>query len=166
MILKSLNKDSILEQLVEFYYKHDKFQTVYLNIPEAKALYTALFEQNRLCLCMNGEKLLGCGEHFRIGYEEWGRIICGESIYKNLSTWQIKYGPIAYVGNVTIHPDHRNSFVMKELTRQFFVANKDAKYFVGRAFRKRHQPIKVFDFHESYLKWTKDSLKEELHHGR
>lgn len=147
----------LLEQLVGFYYKHDKFQTAYLNIPEAKALYTALFEQNRLCLCVVDGKLLGYGENFRIGFEELGRIICGECIYQHLKDWQIENGPIAYVGNVTIAPEHRGSFVMKELTRQFFTANRGAKYFIGRAFRKRHQPIKVFDFHESYLKWSKET---------
>lgn len=147
----------LLDQLVEFYYTHDKFQTRYLPYESVWKLYNALYVQNRLCFVIEDEKLIGYGEDLRLGFEEFGRIICGENVYNHLWDWEICDGPIAYVANVTIAPEHRSTKVLKELTRQFFIKNKDAKYFVGRAFRKRHQPIKVFNFHESYLKWSKEA---------
>ncbi len=152
-----IDKESILEQLVGFYYKHDKFQDAYLNIPEAKALYKALFERNLLCLSVNPEgKLLGYGEAFRISYETFGKIICGWNVYRHLEETDLETGPIAYVANVTIAPEHRGSGVLKDLTSQFFQKMLGATHYCGRAFRKRHQPVKVFDFHESYLKWIKE----------
>jgi len=155
-MIQLLADPTILKQLVEFYYRHDACQTSYMPYDNAYELYKTLFERNRLCINVKNGELRGYCESFRIGFEEFGKIICGINVYQHLNDWNLYNGNIAYVANVTVAPAHRNSEVIKELTKDFFTLNQGADYFVGRAFRKRHQPIKVFDFHESYNKWIKE----------
>lgn len=150
-------KTALIDSLLEFYYKHDAFQSVYLPKEEVREIYEALIDEGRIHTCFSNGELVGYGESFRLSYEDFGKIICGWNIYPHLRTTDLQNGPIAYVANVTILPEYRSSEVMKVLVKQFFQRNLGAKHYCGRAYRKKHQPLKVFDFHESYLKWSKEA---------
>jgi len=150
----------IIDQLLEFYYKYDKFQTGYLKEEEARKIYETLLSRNRLHLYLdNSGRLLGYGESWRIDYWILGRLICGENLYGELDTIDIENGDIAYLQNVTIHPDWRNTTVLKMLRNDFFSRNFNCKYFIGHAKRKKTQPVKVFTRQEAFSKWM---IKSEV----
>jgi hypothetical protein len=146
----------LLEELVRFYYAYDKFQTNYLQPEEALKYHGAILSKGRVCH-VGGEEgeLLGYCESWRLTYEQFGRILCGEPFF--VESEDIEHGPLAYVANVTVHPSARRGRVIKELTSQFFEKNKDAEYFVGEAKRKKTQPVKVFKMQEAYKKWCGNS---------
>jgi hypothetical protein len=151
-----MDNNKLLRELIRFYYDFDAFQSCYLSEGKIAGIYQILIDRNRIVYVENDGILLGYGESLRISYDIFGRIICGLNVYEHLHEIDIENGPIAYVANVTISPLHRKSNVIKELTKQFFTINKGATHYCGQALRKRHQPVKVFDFHESYLKWVKE----------
>lgn len=150
-------KTPLIDQLVEFYYKYDAFQTDYLDKAAIRRIYEILFNRNRLHIfCDNDSKLLGYGESWRINYDVFGRILCGHNIYAQLDLVDIEYGNIAYLANVTIHPDWRHKEVLNILRNDFFTKNYSCDYFVGHAKRKKTQPVKVFTRQEAFKKWCKE----------
>lgn len=157
---------NIIERVVEFYYKYDAFQDSYLEPDQAMFLYTLMFNRGRLHICEANGELLGYGESWRISYEQFGRILCGHNLYADLEQEDITNGNLAYLANVTIHPNVRGTAVIRYLRNDFFTKNKDAEYFCGWAKRKKHQPVKVFTRQQAFNKWAKSKTLEEIHHGR
>jgi hypothetical protein len=158
--------DRLVEQLLYFYYHLDEFQDAYMPQPKAKNFFESMLLRGRLHVCVVDDVLLGYGESWRINFEQFGRIVCGINLYDTLDSEDIEHGNIAYLANVTIHPEHRGTFVIRSLRNDFFLKNKDAEYFVGHAKRKRKtQPWKIFSKQEAYEKWAINSnhLQEVLH---
>ena len=151
----------MINQLLEFYYKYDTFQEAYLPEERARQIYQLLLDRGRLHIYQNNGKLLGYGESWRINYEQFGRIICGENLYKHIEDEDISTGKIAYVANVTVHPDWRNRTVLNILRNDFFTKNYSCDYFVGHAKRKKTQPVKVFTRQQAFHKWV-NNLQETI----
>lgn len=148
----------MIDQLVEFYYKYDKFQEGYLDEDAIRRIYTVLLNKDRLHIYKDNDgKLLGYGESWRISYTQFGRIICGHNLYSNLESEDINTGNIAYLANVTIHPEWRGTHVLRMLRNDFFTKNYMCEYFCGTARRKRSQPIKVFTKQQAFTKWVKEA---------
>lgn len=145
---------NLVDELLYFYYVYDKFQKDYLDEEEARKYHEIAVKKGRINYVSDGNILLGYCESWRINFEQFGRIICGLPF--NIKNEDIETGEIAYVANTTIHPEHRRSYVIRSLTRQFFKSNIDCKFFCGIARRKKHQPVKVFSAQQAYKKWAKD----------
>jgi len=143
----------LIDELLHFYYVHDLFQKDYLDYEEARKYHEVAVSKGRIHYVSDGVRLLGYCESWRINFEQFGRIICGLPF--NIKNEDIETGKIAYVANVTIHPEHRKSSVIKELTRLFFKSNIGCDFFCGIARRKKHSPVKVFTAQEAYKKWSK-----------
>lgn len=91
---------------------------------------------------IEGGKIVGYCEFWRITFEQFGRIICHEPFYTDLE--DTTSGNIAYVANTWIHPEWRKGYVYKALRNRFFKENFKCDYFCGEALRKKTQPVKVF----------------------
>ena len=154
----------LIDQLVEFYYKYDTFQEAYLPEERARQIYQLLLDRDRLHIYQNAGELLGYGESWRINYEQFGRIICGHNLYNHIEDEDISTGNIAYLANVTIHPDWRNKTVLNILRNDFFTKNYSCDYFVGHAKRKKTQPVKVFTRQAAFKKWVNnlEELPQEI----
>jgi len=144
---------NLLEELLYFYYVYDKFQKNYLNEQEAKNYFEIAIAKGRIHFVSDGAKLLGYCESWRINYDQFGRILC--DLPFNIKTEDVETGNLAYVANVTISPENRNSSVIRQLTHSFFKANIACDFFCGIARRKKHQPVKIFTKQEAYKKWAK-----------
>jgi len=146
----------LIDQLLEFYYKYDKFQSSYLSEEKARKIFDHLIAKGRVHHYSSDNALLGYGESIRINYETLGKIICGYNIYGMLDEIDVNQGNIAYLANVTIHPEHRGTVVLKYLRNEFLVKNYSCEYFVGHSLTKKHQPIKVFKRSDAMMKWIKE----------
>lgn len=151
---------NLLDELVRFYYSYDKFQKEYLSPEEAVKYHKTILEKGRVEWISDGINLLGYCESWRINFEQFGRIICGEPFFVEIE--DIESGSIAYLANTTVHPDYRKEWVLKEISKKFFNSNTDALYFCGQAKRKKTQPVKVFKMQEAYKKWCGKEQMEEV----
>jgi len=149
----------MIEQLLEFYYKYDKFQNNCSDESKIRRIYEIMHERDRLHMYLdNSGELLGYGESWRINFEQFGRIVCGQNFYDHLEDEDIETGNIAYLANVTIHPDWRGTYVLGILRNDFFTKNYTAEYFCGHAKRKKHQPMKVFTKQQAFAKWVRKEV--------
>jgi len=149
---------SLIDQLLEFYYKHDQFQTKYVSEERARQIYQNLLDRGRIHSYLdNSGSLLGYGESFRITYEQFGRIICGQNFYKHIEDEDIEHGNIAYIANVCIRPEWRRTQVIRILRNDFFQRNYMCDYFCGIARHSNSQPVKVFSKNEAFMKWCKEA---------
>ena len=160
----------MIDKLLEFYYKYDKFQEAYANEDKARRIYQTLLDRNRLHLCTdNSGKLLGYGESWRISYSTFGRIICGHNIYDELDDIDIETGNIAYLANVTIHPDWRNSYVLRMLRNDFFTRNFSCgpKTPIGPSNRINRLPDPIFWDNLYSIVWNRGRHSQRLpwHYG-
>ncbi len=133
---------SIIEQLVSFYLDKETTHETKLSAIESYKYFEKLLSQGSIITVSDGDKLLGYFEAWKISFEQFGRIICHEpfsAYYEDITT-----GQIAYVGDVYILPEYRNSSVTKLLRDRFFELCADCTHFVGEAKRKRSCPVKVF----------------------
>jgi ribosomal protein S18 acetylase RimI-like enzyme len=128
----------VIEKLTKFCRLYDRVQT---NDNLEYALSVS-YGKGRIIIFEIAGEILGYVESWRINFEQFGRIICHAGF--PLDTEDIEHGNICYLANTAIHPDYRDSFVVKWLKERFFEQNEDAEYFVGEAIRKKHQPVKVF----------------------
>lgn len=129
------------EQLYEFYGLETWHKTRL--VKEEFIRYTKhLIEQGNILTVSDGEPCLGYCEFWRLNYEQFGRIICGEefsALHEDVQT-----GHIAYVANTFIRPDFRKGRVYMLLRNKFFQVNRNCTHFVGEARRKSTAPLKVF----------------------
>lgn len=130
-------------QLLEYYHLYDKFQDPKLSDQEALKVFRVLCGKGRIIPSWDRfGKLLGYVETWRITPDQFVRKLAHEPMDVGLE--DINSGPIAFVSNVTIHPDFRGSGVLRELTQAFLFQNSDATYFAGDARRKKEGLVKLF----------------------
>lgn len=133
---------SLIEQLVDIYYLEDWHETR-LSRPEAWKYHEAMLNNGNIITVSDGDILAGYVEQWRISYEQFGRIICGEpfsALHENVIN-----GQIAYVANTYIRPEYRNRpEVFRMLRDRFFEFNAECTHFCGIARRKKSAPVKVF----------------------
>ena len=104
--------------------------------------YDKLYKQGNIVTCDFNNEILGYVEFWKINFEQFGRIICHVKFCGDGE--DIQNGNLAYVANVWIAPEYRNSWVTKMLKIKFFRNTYMCEYFCGMATRKKTQPVKVF----------------------
>lgn len=134
--------NSVVENLNDIYFSHEDWQGEKLSSDEITKYHEALIQKGRISVYAPAGKVLGYVESWRINFEQFGRLVCGETISAYLE--DVETGPIAYCANVWVDPEWRQTSVIKFLRTEFFRSNFQCQYFVGHALRKGTQPIKVF----------------------
>ena len=134
---------SLAEQLTNIYLREENWHDTKLSKEDAINYHERIIFSGNCITVEDGDFLVGYCEFWRINYEQFGRIICGERF--SALTENITNGYIAYVANTFIRVDYRNGKVYKMLRDRFFEANRDCQYFVGEARRKKAGFIKVFN---------------------
>ena len=133
----------IINQLVNIYFKYEHWQKNKMPYDIAYAYHKKLYELGNMQIYEEKGKVLGYVEFWLINFEQFGRIICHETFYADGEN--VIRGNIAFVANVWVDPQYRNSYIIKELKLKFFKNTFHCDYFVGEAIRKTSsQPIKVF----------------------
>jgi hypothetical protein len=151
-----LDKEKILDQLVEFYNQEEWHQG---RIPDevARRTYEVALDKGNLILSLDSlGNLMGYCEYWKLNFEQLGRLLCKGGI--DISLDDITNGNIAWVAGVFIKPEFRSSIVIDYLKTEFFKKTFRCEYFVGEARRKRHAPLKVFSRQEFYEKYAKKEL--------
>lgn len=131
----------VVDQLWDFYEKETWHQTR-LTKAEADVYHSTLLDRGNIITVSNVDFLLGYVEYWRLSFEQFGRIVCGEpfsAIHED-----VQRGQVAYVANTYIRPEWRSTKVYRLLRDRFFEANRACTHFVGEARRKKSAPIKVF----------------------
>lgn len=132
----------LAKQLTDIYLNHETWHTTKLDEASANSYHQQLLDSGNIITISDGDTLIGYVEYWRISYEQFGRLICGEpfsAVHEDVQT-----GQIAYVANTFVLPEYRKTEVYKRLRDRFFEANKLCTHFVGEARRKRSAPVKVF----------------------
>lgn len=135
--------DTLVGQLVEFYYVYDQFQEPRIPEPELRNTLFVLLQKNRILVCVEGDQLLGYVECWRVNFEQLGRLMCHVKPF-DVGLEDIEHGNICYINNTTIHPEYRRSWVARYLRTLVFDTNRECEFFLGEALRKRTQPVKIF----------------------
>jgi hypothetical protein len=130
-----------VDQLWSFY-EQESWHKKRISKEEHDSYVSKLLSLGNILTVSDGDVLLGYVEFWRIDFEQFGRIICGEhfSAYHE----NVQGGLIAYVANTFIRPEMRSTDVYKRLRTQFLRANSHCTHFVGEARRKKSEPVKVF----------------------
>jgi len=134
---------SLVDQLVDFYYIFDQFQEPHLPKEEVRKTIEILLQKGRIITSVENGVLLGYTEHWRINFEQLGRLVCHVEPF-NVATEDIEHGPICFLSNVTVRPDFRWSKTILKMRNELFERNKDSLFFVGEANRKKENLWKCF----------------------
>jgi len=132
----------IINQLTDIYINYENWHEHKLSEEEARKYFQRLIEKGNIISYTDNGSVVGYVEFWRINYEQWGRIVCGETF--SAYTEDIVNGNIAYVANAWIHPDYRRTKIFRMGKMEFFKRNFKCDYFVGEARRKKCGLIKVF----------------------
>ena len=144
----------LAEQLAEFYHKYDPVHEED-NLERSSRLFQILLDKNRIITCFGPDgELIGYVESWRIDYQQLGYLICHAGYPINFDNWDIENGNICYLTNIIIHPDYRFKYVIQYLKLEFMRQNYSCDYFIGQAYRKKHQPLKVFTRQKFYDKYA------------
>lgn len=141
----------LVEQLVSIYYQHEWWHDSKMSKEEAYKYHEKLLTNGNIITYVDGLRVLGYVEVWRVTYEQFGRILCRAPFSSYLEN--VTGGYIAYVANTWISEGYRKTGVAKWLRNEFFKQNYGAKYFCGEARRKRTGLLKVF---------KKEDLKSKL----
>lgn len=132
----------ILNQLLDVYYLEEPWQKNKMPVEEARKYHSNLLDSGNISYYEENEEVLGYVEYWKINYEQFGRIICGEPFSAYLE--DVNSGNIAYVANTWIKEDERRGRVVRILKLMFYKNCCSCDYYVGEARRKRTGLIKVF----------------------
>lgn len=133
---------SLIEQLVDIYFNEETWHEKRLSRIEAWKYHEFLLTSGNIITVSNSDTLCGYVEQYRLSFEQFGRIICGEpfsAMHEN-----VQNGQVAYVANTFIRKKYRNGETYRMLRDRFFEFNKDCTHFCGIARRKKSAPVKVF----------------------
>lgn len=133
---------TIAEQLTKIYLEEENWHREKLSPEEANAYHESLLKSGNIIVVQDGSVVIGYVEFWRLTYEQFGRIVCGEpfsAMHEDVQT-----GQIAYVANTFIHEFYRRGETQKMMRKRFFQANTLCTHFCGEARRKSTAPLKVF----------------------
>lgn len=149
--------NQLVSQLNQIYYEEEWWIKEKISLEEITRYHNTVLEQGNLITQTDGDILCGYVEFWRINFEQFGRIICGERFSPlDQDVWS---GYIAYVANTFIRPEYRNGVTYRMLRNRFFEVNAGCTYFVGNARRKKSELVKVF-------KVDKIMLHKEMLNGK
>jgi enolase len=133
---------TIQQQLTDIYLNKETWHEKKLSYEESIKYHEHLLESGNIIVVRDGDRVIGYVEFWRLTYEQFGRVICGEPL--SAMHEDVQTGQIAYLANVFIEKDYRNGGVYKMMKKRFFEANTLCTHFVGEARRKPCAPVKVF----------------------
>jgi ribosomal protein S18 acetylase RimI-like enzyme len=139
---------SILDQLYDVYVNHETYLPKTLNRDQFFNYTDKLIRQGNIFFVLDGEKVVGYTEVWKINFSQFGRLVCGEDI--KAAEEDVSTGKLGYVANIWIAPEYRTGFggmrnVVKEMRRMYYTFTRDVDYHCGQAKRKNAFLIKVFD---------------------
>ena len=149
-----MSSNVILEGLWNFY-QIEYWHKCKLPKEEADKYHQKLLDSGNIITVTDNDTLCGYVEYWRLTYESFGRIICGEPF--SAMQEDVQTGWIAYVANTFILPDYRRGKVSRILRDRFIEVNKSCRYFVGEARRHKAGLIKVFK-KEDIMSLNKESI--------
>lgn len=133
---------SIIKQLTAVYHNLEWWHKQKLSTEDSDAYHERLLlNGNILTYVVKGE-LIGYLEFWLISHEQFGRLVCGQSIATDAEN--ILDGNIALINNMWISEDHRSGAAFEILAAQFLSRCKTAEFYVAFRRVKRHQPIQVY----------------------
>lgn len=142
--------DNIVNQLVGIYYSIEYAENRVLTELEANHYYTHMLRHGRVNVYLEGDKVVGFIESWRLDTEQLGRVI----IWDNFSALKedVNEGPIAYISDMWVDPDYRRSNITNMLIDMFKESNKDADYFVSDRVKKegKYRYVRVYDKENGY----------------
>lgn len=133
---------SIPEQLTYIYLNNENWHKHKLSEEEANLYHDTLLNKGNIIVVRDGEDVTGYVEFWRLSYEQFGRIICGEPF--SALHEDVQSGQIAYLANTFIRENYRHGEVTRMLRERFLEANTLCTHFCGNARRKKSEPVKVF----------------------
>lgn len=151
---------NIVGQLVDIYLRKELWHGSKLSEEEAVKYFGKMLTKGRILYCEEEGVVVGYVEVWRIGFEQVGRLMCGE--YFSAYEEDVEEGKVAYVANTWIRKSHRRGKVYKDLRNRFYSENYDeCEYFMGKAKRKKTGLVKVFTKDQVYKKMNKkDSINK------
>lgn len=133
---------TVAEQLTYIYHTEENWHSNKLHIDDANKYHQKLLDQGNILTYIQDDQVLGYVEFWRLNYNQWGRLVCGERV--NIEEG-ITSGNIAYVNNGWIDSNYRGGFVYRHLHDLYFAANKDCDYFTAFRRIKKHQPVIIYN---------------------
>lgn len=137
-----MSNDEIVSQLVSIYYKYESWQEDPRMGRENAFLYhRTLYENGAIECASEGNIVVGYTETWRLSFDQLGRLVCG----KPFSAMQedVRSGPVAWLANIFILPEHRNGAALKTLRLKFFGKNRDCEYFAGNKVKRSSAPFQI-----------------------
>lgn len=118
-----------INQLIEIYLKLENWHTKKLSVEESFEYFLKLLSQGNIIIFMDGEKVCGYLEFFRITPQQFTKILDN-----NFYTFDenITDGPICYISDLFIRKEYRRGLAIKYLKQIFMNINRDCTCFIGR----------------------------------
>ena len=107
--------------------------------------HDTLLNSGNIIIVRDGETVVGYVEFWRLSYEQFGQVICGEQ-FSPLDQ-DVQSGQIAYCTNTFIKKEYREGPVHSMLKKRFFEANTLCTHFCGQRTSKS-EPLKIFKRNE------------------
>ena len=136
---------SIPEQLTYIYLQHEDWHERKLDYGQAILYHDTLINSGNIIVIRDGEKVIGYAEFWRLTFEQFGRVICGEPF--SAMQEDVQTGQIAYLANVFVYTEYRKGKAIKMMRERFYDINRLCTHFCGEARRKKSAPVKVFKRH-------------------
>lgn len=134
---------TIPEQLTDIYLTKEHWHVGgKLSQEDSIKYHDTLLNKGNIIVVRDGERVVGYAEFWRLTYEQFGRIICGEPF--SALQEDVQTGQIAYLANAFIEEGYRGCNVARMLRNRFFEVNTLCTHFCGEARRKKSAPLKVF----------------------
>lgn len=138
----------IVNQLTNIYLTKENWHVNKLSKEEADQYHERLLMQGNIITYVKEDKLIGYLEFYRINFDQWGRLVCGEKIA--VLEENILDGKIAYINNMFVSEDERGLEAFNYLGRLFLSKCIDCNYFTTFRRLKKSQPIKVYKREEIF----------------
>jgi hypothetical protein len=119
---------NIINQLIDIYHKHEIWHRKKLSIDDSKEYFIRLLSSGNIIIFMDGDKLCGYVEFWRVNPEQFRKILD-----KNFYVFDenISDGSICYISALFVHKEYRRSIAIKYLKQIFMNINRDCTFFIG-----------------------------------
>lgn len=137
------------EEITNIYLNSEWWHRYKLSEEQANEYHERLLLQGNILTYVVAGELQGYLEYWRINHEQFGRLVCGKSVY--VYDEDILSGNIAYINNMWVSP---GGAAFDMLVAMFLAKNQDAEFFTAFRRTKKHQPVLVYN-REDFIKWHK-----------
>lgn len=141
-MVDTLTTEEIVEQLCVIYYKYETWHKTVMSIEQARHYHKTMLERGNILIYEENRIVVGYIEILCINFEQFGRIVCTDSFCSTEEN--TTDGNIAYVNNMVILPERRNSSIIKYLRNMSFKKFFKCEYFCGtRVTKSTSKKIKI-----------------------